>query len=309
MQEVEDIAQRIYGANAIAHLHAGNDIDTSYVLRAQNSRWRVNMTVCQQQSQFGISISLRLIKNQIIPLQALELQAEVVAKLTHLQGLTIISGATGSGKSTLIASILKTQQASPFVHKILTYESPIEYTFDSQENEALVSQTQIPDLLPDYRYAVFNAMRRFPDIIMLGETRDFETLNALIEAVLTGHACITTIHANNAADVFYRMLLMVPIVQREAYYRQLIGSVSVIIWQMLIQLVDSTLVPIQQTVIFDHELRSALFDLSIHEGVSYMRQYLEARESILDKIMSYYQRGQLNENDWQYYQQIYAKSA
>lgn len=308
VQEIEDIAQLIYGANAIAHLHAGNDIDTSYVLRSASIRWRVNMTVCQQQSHFGISISLRLIKNEIIPLHSLNLQDKVVEKLTHLKGLNIISGATGSGKSTLIASILKAQQASPFVHRILTYESPIEYTFDSQANEALVSQTQIPDLLPDYRYAVFNAMRRFPDIIMLGETRDFETLNALIEAALTGHACITTIHANNAADVFYRMLLMVPIAQREAYYRQLINSMSVIIWQMLIQLIDGTLVPIQQTVIFDQPLRSALFELSMHEGVSYMRQYLDARESILDKIMSFYQRGQLSKDDWQYYQQIYIQS-
>ncbi|MDA0912032.1 MAG: ATPase, T2SS/T4P/T4SS family, partial [Proteobacteria bacterium] len=309
VQEIEDIAQLIYGANAIAHLHAGNDIDTTYVLRSAGIRWRINMTVCQQQSHFGISISLRLIKNQIIPLQALDLPVEVVAKLTHLQGLTIISGATGSGKSTLIASILKAQQASSFVHKILTYESPIEYTFDSQANEALVSQTQIPDLLPDYRYAVFNAMRRFPDVIMLGETRDFETLNALIEASLTGHACITTIHANNAADVFYRMLLIVPIAQREAYYRQLISSLSVIIWQMLIQLIDGTLVPIQQTVVFDHKLRSALFELSMHEGVNYIRQYLDTRESILNKIMAYYQRGQLVENDWQYYQQMYNQSA
>ncbi|WP_440616319.1 ATPase, T2SS/T4P/T4SS family [Cysteiniphilum sp. 6C5] len=303
VQEIEDIAQLIYGANAIAHLHAGNDIDTNYIVRSAAMRWRVNMTVCQQQSQFGISISLRLIKDKILPLQALNLQAEVVEKLIHLQGLTIISGATGSGKSTLIASILKAQQALPYVHKILTYESPIEYTFGSQAGEAVVSQTQIPDILPDYRYAVFNAMRRFPDVIMLGETRDFETLNALIEAALTGHACITTVHANNAADVFYRMLLMVPVAQREAYYRQLISSLSVIVWQMLIQLIDGTLVPIQQTVIFDHALRVALFELSMHDGIGYLRQHLDAKASPLEKMMAYYQRGELTQEDWHYYQQ------
>ena len=120
----------------------------------------------------------------------------------------LITGGTGSGKSTLLAAgnrmLLERPQGCG---KMLTYEAPIEYVYDSiQSPRSLVSQSEIPRHLPDFAHGVRNALRRKPEIILVGESRDRETINASIEAAQTGHAVYTTTHTLGVANTVQRQL-------------------------------------------------------------------------------------------------------
>src|SRR5207253_9859737 len=118
--------------------------------------------------------------------------------------------------STLLASIIRHIAENPESHrKILTYESPIEFVYDSVETvSAIVSQSEIPRHLPDFASGVRNALRRKPRLILVGEARDAETISAVIDAALTGHPVYTTLHSNGVADAVRRMISTFPAEER-----------------------------------------------------------------------------------------------
>ena len=128
------------------------------------------------------------------------------------QGVVYITGATGSGKSTLLASIIRDIAENAESHrKILTYESPIEFVYDTVEKtSSIVSQSEIPRHLPSFAAGVRNALRRKPRLILVGEARDPETISAVMEAAMTGHPVYTTLHSNGVAETMRRLVTTFP---------------------------------------------------------------------------------------------------
>lgn len=120
-------------------------------------------------------------------------------------GIVILAGATGSGKSTLIASVIQ-EMLDEYPLHVITAEDPIEYVF--QESVGEVSQREIPDDIKSYDAALVNAMREDPDVIFIGETRDSATARATLQAAETGHLVFTTLHAPNIPGVVGRLLGM-----------------------------------------------------------------------------------------------------
>jgi defect-in-organelle-trafficking protein DotB len=204
----------------------------------------------------------------------MDLEESLYEHLTLPQGIMIVSGATGSGKSTLLASIVGELVKRPESNlKVLTYESPIEYVYDRIEMpSSIVSQTEIPRYLPSFALGVRNALRRKPGLILVGEARDRETIEAVIDAAMTGHPVYTTVHSNGVADTLRRMVTIFPYAERDTRFFDLLETIKVIIWQALVPTPDGKRTPIREYLVLDGKIRDLLLSVPLEEIVPHTRQ-------------------------------------
>ena len=178
--EVSDLITYIHNEGGVARLNTGQDIDSSWTVRLDREndlRIRVNITAILSQGHRGYEITLRLLKEYRPPLSELNLPLEVLEALETNKGLILFVGGTGSGKSTMMASIIDSKLENPDSHlKILTYESPIEYTYDHiKKPSSTIAQSEIDTNLPSFADGIRNALRRKADALLVGELRDLET--------------------------------------------------------------------------------------------------------------------------------------
>lgn len=175
-----------------------NQVDLS-LSDNDGNRVRVNMF-----RQLGrLAVVMRVIENHIPSMEELSLPPQVQSIAKMRQGLVIFSGATGSGKSTSMASLLNQVNQERYQH-ILTIEDPVEYIFTEQR--CVISQRQIGIDVPDFDRAMKAALREDPDIILMGEMRDPESIEIALTAAETGHLVFSTLHAPNSADAITRMV-------------------------------------------------------------------------------------------------------
>ncbi len=263
--EVGDLLNSIYGPNGTTQIMSGTDVDTHYEIRPSRTerfRHRVNGTGCEVQGHSGLQITLRTIPAEPPALSTLNLPQEILDNIAPHDGVIYVTGATGSGKSTLLAAIIKElAEATDSNRKILTYESPIEFVFDTLETPtAVISQSEIPRHLPTFAAGVRNALRRKPRLIMVGEARDSETISAVLEAALTGHPVFTTLHSNGVAETIRRLVGSFPKEERIGRTIDIIETMRMVISQRLIPSVDGRRVAVREYLIFTEEIRDLLLD-------------------------------------------------
>jgi len=165
----------------------------------QDNRVRVNMF-----RQLGdLAVVMRVIESVIPSPDALGLPEQVINIASMRQGLVIFSGATGSGKSTSMASLLNQINNDRYDH-ILTIEDPVEYIFT--EKRCVISQRQVGIDVPTFDLAMKAALREDPDVILMGEMRDPESIEIALTAAETGHLVFSTLHAPTSADAINRMV-------------------------------------------------------------------------------------------------------
>lgn len=263
--EVGEIINSMYGPNGTAQLMSGKDVDTHYEIRPNRSdryRFRINATACLVEGHDGIQITARTIPSDPPTLQSMNLPQQIIDAIAPEQGVVYVTGATGSGKSTLLAAIIRSIAENPESHrKILTYESPIEFVYDSIETvSAVVSQSEIPRHLPSFAAGVRNALRRKPRLILVGESRDAETISATMEAAMTGHPVYTTLHSSNVPETVRRLVTTYPAEERAGRTIDLIETMRLIISQRLAPTVDGKRVALREYLVFDEKIRDKLLD-------------------------------------------------
>jgi defect-in-organelle-trafficking protein DotB len=301
LQEISDLIKHIYGANATAMIFSGTDIDTNYRVKLNSReefRFRVNITPCYYDGYQGLQITLRTISSEPPSLESLKVEPAILENLSIPQGILVISGATGSGKSTLLASIIADLcRREDSNLKILTYESPIEYVYDKiKKPTAIVSQTEIPRNLPTFAAGVRNALRRKPGLILVGEARDQVTIEAVIDAALTGHPVFTTVHSNGVADTLRRMITIFPFEERDARMFDLVETVKVIVWQALVPTPDGKRTAVREYLVINNEVRDILVETPTEKIVSKVREILDTYgRSILTDVKEKYQKGLITE--------------
>ncbi|MEO8977507.1 MAG: ATPase, T2SS/T4P/T4SS family, partial [Casimicrobiaceae bacterium] len=138
-----------------------------------------------------ISLVIRYVRSNVPPFEQLRLPAVLLDLIVERRGLVLVAGATGSGKSTTLAAMIDHRNSSRPGH-ILTIEDPIEYLYEHKQS--IVNQREIGIDTRNYQLALANALREAPDLIMIGEIRDKETMQAALIHTLTGHLCLSTIH-------------------------------------------------------------------------------------------------------------------
>jgi twitching motility protein PilU len=187
-----------------------------------------------------VSIVIRFVKSRIPAFEDLRLPPVLLQIVMEKRGLVLVAGATGSGKSTTLAAMINHRNSNRSGH-ILTLEDPIEYLF--QHRKSIVNQREIGVDTHSYQAALENALREAPDLIMIGEIRDRETMQHALVHTLTGHLCLSTLHANNSYHALSRSINMFPHDARTGLLSDLAIGLRAIISQRLIRNKDGVLQP------------------------------------------------------------------
>ncbi|HNQ92189.1 MAG TPA: ATPase, T2SS/T4P/T4SS family [Alphaproteobacteria bacterium] len=261
---------KIYGPDASARLASGKDLDVSYEIRPDRysrSRFRVNITAILARGRDAAQITMRVMPAEPPRMDDLNIEQQIIDNWAPRQGMVVITGPTGSGKTTLLAAGNRMLLERPHgCGKMLTYESPIEFTYDGIHSpRSLVSQTEIPRHLPDFAAGVRNALRRKPQIILVGEARDRETISAAIEAAQTGHAVYTTTHTTGVSATIRRMISAFEKEERSERAYALMETVRMIVTQALVPKVGGGRLGVREWMVFPDEVREKLLDMDFEQ--------------------------------------------
>lgn len=179
--------------------------DFSHQCDVDGTTWRFRVNVLQQMGHLGLVA--RRINNTIPQLEKLHLPTSLYDLCEYDQGMVLLAGVTGSGKSTTIASMLNYVNRK-YPYHILTLEDPIEFLF--KDEKSLINQREIGQDVSDFMIAMKHAVRQDPDVMLVGEMRDRETFETAIHAAETGHLVFGTIHASSASSTIGRILDLFP---------------------------------------------------------------------------------------------------
>ena len=228
----EDVVEMILSMldeNQKERLNAGKDIDLVYVENI--NRYRVN--VYKERGQ--LCAALRVIYERIRSLEELQLPP-ILNKLTKdNRGLVLLTGPTGSGKSTTLAAMINEINHHRKCH-ILTIEDPIEYVY--RQDLALIHQREVEFDVESFDTALKSALREDPDVILVGEMRDYETIQAVMTLAETGHLVFPTLHTIGAAKTIDRIVDVFPPHKQEQIRTQLSGVLNAVVTQQLIPTAD-----------------------------------------------------------------------
>jgi twitching motility protein PilT len=196
---------------------------------------------CNVYSHLGTpAMVLRVIKLKIRTIDELNLPKVLRDITLSHRGMTLLTGTTGSGKSTTLAAMIDLINNS-YRCKIITIEDPVEYMHSNQK--AMISQLELGQDTPSFEHGLRQALRQDPDVILVGELRDSETMRMALRAADTGHQVFATVHSSNASQTIERILAMVPSVEREIATSQLASALEAIISQRLALTRDGTMRP------------------------------------------------------------------
>jgi len=207
------------------------DLDFAIALPDNSARFRVN-AFYQRQS---IGLVFRLIPSIIPKPEDLGLPDVLLELILAKRGLLLMVGGTGSGKSTSLASMINHRNANSAGH-ILTIEDPVEFSHPNLKS--IVNQREVGTDTVSYARALKACLREAPDVILIGEIRDKETMKAALELANTGHLCISTMHANNANQAMERVINMFPQVEHKQLFMDLAINMNAVISQRLIPTPD-----------------------------------------------------------------------
>jgi len=206
------------------------DLDCSYSLKGVG-RFRVNVF----RQRHGIGAVLRRIPESIKTVQELGLPSNITNLLDVSEGLILVTGPTGSGKSTTLASLIHTINTSRRAH-IITIEDPIEFVHHNKNS--LINQREVSSHTKSFHQALRAALREDPDVILVGEMRDLETISLAITAAETGHLVLATLHTNSATKTVDRIIDVFPESQQSQIRVMLSESLRGIVAQSLTKRAD-----------------------------------------------------------------------
>ena len=222
---------------------------------------RFRVSAMRQRGSYAVVI--RFISQHIPELSELSLPAVLGDLIMEKRGLILVVGATGSGKSTSLASMIDKRNGLLTGH-ILTIEDPVEYQF--RNRKSIVNQREIGSDTQSLQIALKNALRQAPDVILIGEIRDRETMSAAIAYAQSGHLCLATLHANNSYQALNRVLSFYPVEVRPTLLGDLAAALKAIISQRLVRTTEGLRLPAVE-VMLNTKLVADLIEKGDFSGV------------------------------------------
>lgn len=213
-------------------LGQGEDIDFSFTC-SSGGRQRVNV---YHQNGGKLAAAIRLLNEHIPSFKDISLPQAAIDLTKELKGLILVTGPTGSGKSTTLATMVDYINVCRPCH-ILTIEDPIEYIYSPKL--ATIHQREIGTDVPDFNYALRSGLRENPDVILVGEMRDYETIQLAITAAETGHLVLGTLHTTGAAQTVNRIIDVFPSDVQNQIRSQLSANLRGVISQMLVPMANA----------------------------------------------------------------------
>ena len=280
--DFSQIVNHLYGADGMARLQGGSDFDTAYAIaisRAVRLRFRLNATPTRTSRRDGGNIVLRPIADMPPSLEKQGVEPMILDNYRPREGMILVSGATGSGKSTLIAGLIKAKIEDPAgSFDIVEAAAPVEFLMERIRGpNSTMNQTEIPRDLPTFAAFVRGAMRREPTDIIVGECRDSETMSAAVQAAISGHTLTTTVHANNVPLTMQRVASLCPADERDNLVSAVAQSLRLVVNQRLTRTVEGRRTALREILVFDAELRNLLLKTDPSDWPSATQRAVEER--------------------------------
>ncbi len=254
--DAESLIMSILSEDQKAVFLNNKELDFSYQVPGK-ARFRINV----YHQQGTMAAALRMLSDKILTINELQLPA-ICHQIAQLrQGLVLVTGPTGSGKSTTLAAIIEEVNRSRAEH-IVTIEDPVEYVY--KPNKSILSQRELKQDTLSWEKALKSVLREDPNVVLVGEMRDFETIAAALTVAETGHLVFATLHTNSAAQTIDRIIDVFPEEQQAQVRNQLAMSVEAVLAQRLVPAVKGGRVPAVEVLLGSSAVRS-----SIREGKTY----------------------------------------
>jgi defect-in-organelle-trafficking protein DotB len=300
LNEVKAFVNYMCGDGAAEGVITGTEVDDSFDVdipakRNRYYRYRVNVVGYRDpREDRGLTITMRSIVPTPMTMDELNVDPVIRRNVFPRQGLIVVSGETGSGKSTLLASFIDHTGRTEGADKvILTYEAPIEYVYDHIDNPScLILQSSVKPYGGDvtsFAKGIRNALRRSPEVLLVGESRDKETIEASIRAANTGHLCYTTTHSNSVTGTFRRMIEEFPSDIQQSIAYSLLAAMRGCITQYLAQKKGGGRVPVQEWLFFTKEIREEIQNVEFSEFYNVLddciNKYGQTMEVAVNKLL------------------------
>lgn len=262
---IEPLVEEIYqtARRSREGFDAGTDDDFSFSV-PELGRFRVNIF----RQRGSVAAVIRVIRFGIPDPAKLGIPENVLSLADTKTGLILVTGATGSGKSTTLACMIDRINRSRETH-IITMEDPIEYIH--QHNKSIVSQREIFIDTPGYMESLRSALRESPDVILLGEMRDYDTISSAITAAETGVLLFSTLHTHSASDTINRIVDVFPANQQTQVRGQLAQLIKGVVCQQLVTTVDGQLTPVFEVMKQTPAIQNMIREGKLHQLDSAMQ--------------------------------------
>ena len=287
-RDIDELVRKILTDDQITFLRTRQSVD--FAMSVCNTRVRVNVFNTTR----GLSMAMRVLPGQIPTIDKLNLHPSLHQISELRAGLVLLCGATGVGKTTTIASIIEEINQSRAAH-IIMLENPIEYRFQSKKS--FIQQRELGTHMPSFEQGLLDVLRENPDVIVVGELREPETMRRTLNAAEAGHLVIATLHATNAEEAVYRLLNSFSIDAQEAIRFQIASTLSWLIVQSLASVRNSeTRVPVLSILRGTPSVKSLIRESKLHqlenalqtgkdEGMfssnRYLKEYLETKRTFV----------------------------
>jgi twitching motility protein PilT len=228
--ELEGYITEILTRSQVDVLSKGNDLDFSYV-SSEGGRFRVNV----YRKETGMGATFRSIPQEVPTLEKLALPPIITKLCDYHQGMILVTGSTGTGKSTTLAAMIDHLNQTRRLN-IISLEDPIEFVHRSKNSQVI--QRELGTHIPSFAEGVRAAMREDPDVILVGELRDAETITMAMTAAETGHLVLGTLHTTSAVKTIDRIIDALPVEEREQTKSFLAQSLLAVVTQVLVKTLD-----------------------------------------------------------------------
>ena len=262
--DTETIAYSVLNDKQKKVFEETNEIDLSFRWKGA-SRFRANFF----RQKGHVAGALRMIPFETKPLTTLGFPSQLDALIEKPHGLILVTGPTGSGKSTTLASIIDALNER-FRHHIITIEDPIEFVHNHKRS--IVNQREVGADTSSFKDALRYVLRQDPDVVLIGEIRDLETMEATMRIAETGHLALATLHTNNAVQTIHRILDFFPASQQDMVRTQLSFCLEAVISQHLVVRQDNTgRVMVCEVLLPNHAIRNLIREDKTHQIYSQMQ--------------------------------------
>ena len=288
---IQRIVYDILSDEQIQRFENDLELDFAYTLADKTARFRVNA----YRDKGNVATAMRIIPTVIPTPEELNLPEVIMEMAERPRGLMLVTGPTGSGKSTTLAAVINKINMTRDEH-IITIEDPIEFVHDHKR--CVVNQREVGMDTRSFKNALRAALREDPDVILVGEMRDNETIHLAISAAETGHLVFGTLHTNSAAESVDRMVGVFPADQQEQIRTQLSNSLVAIVTQQLLPKTSGGRVAAIEIMVANSAIRNLIRENKAHQMTSIIQTQTQIGMQTMDQALrNLYHKGEITLED------------